>query len=51
MGHAYTQKSFIVYLKFRFNWVSVFLNLATLSVKKENGKYLAMSETTFAKYD
>lgn len=33
MGYTYTQKAFIVYLKFKFNWASSYfyvLNLATL---------------------
>ena len=31
MGHTYTRKLFIVYLKFRFSWASLF-DLATLSL-------------------
>ena len=29
MGHTYTRKLFIIYVKFKFNWCPVF-NLATL---------------------
>lgn len=41
-GHTYAKKRFVVYLKFKHNWMFVFLSLAVLSKVENINKIMKM---------
>lgn len=41
-GHTYTKKRFVVYLKFKHNWMFVFLSLAIISKVENINKIMKM---------